>query len=78
MQKFEGFGWNEACRSTDLIFRLITGHAPRMFPVSDFPAVAAVIEDGIARQLHTGIQIYVSRNGLPLLDALIGWRFPPK
>jgi CubicO group peptidase (beta-lactamase class C family) len=47
-----------------------------MFPVSDFPAVAAVIEDGIARQLHTGIQIYVSRNGLPLLDAGFGQATP--
>lgn len=43
-----------------------------MFPVSDFPAVASAIQDGINRQLHTGIQIYVSRNGFPLLNAGFG------
>ena len=49
-----------------------------MFPVSDFPAVAAAIQDGIDRQLHTGIQIYVSRNELPLLDAGFGNATPEK
>jgi CubicO group peptidase (beta-lactamase class C family) len=49
-----------------------------MFPVSDFPAVASAIQDGINRQLHSGIQIYVSRNGLPLLDAGFGKAAPDR
>jgi CubicO group peptidase (beta-lactamase class C family) len=43
-----------------------------MFPVTQFPSVAAAIHDGIARRWHTGVQIYVSLEGLPVLDSAIG------
>ena len=43
-----------------------------MFPIAEFPSVAAAIQDGIDRQLHTGVQIYVSINGIPGIDAAIG------
>ncbi len=47
-----------------------------MFPVADFPAVAATVEDGIKRSLHTGVQIYVSRNCSPVLDSAYGEAAP--
>lgn len=43
-----------------------------MFPVHAFPATAAAIQDGVSRKLHTGVQIYISRNCAVLLDAGMG------
>lgn len=43
-----------------------------MFPDTDFPAIATAIRDGISRSLHTGVQIYVSRNGATVLDSALG------
>lgn len=47
-----------------------------MFAVSDFPHIAAAIQDGIDRQLHTSVQIYISRNGVPILDSALGEASP--
>lgn len=47
-----------------------------MFPIADFPAAAAAVEDGIKRSLHTGVQFYVSRNCSPVLDAAYGEAAP--
>lgn len=49
-----------------------------MFPAVDFPTVAAAIQDGIGRQLHTGVQIYVSRNSVAVLDSASGEAAPGK
>jgi len=43
-----------------------------MSDFQNFPAVAAAIEDGISRSLHTGVQIYVSLNCKPVLNAALG------
>lgn len=37
-----------------------------------FPGVVAAFEEGVARGLHTGLQIYVSVDGVPLLNAGLG------
>lgn len=47
-----------------------------MFPYAEFPSVAAAIQDGIDRRLHTGVQIYVSSNGEAAIDAAIGESAP--
>lgn len=47
-----------------------------MFPVSDFPFIAAAIEAGITRRLHTGVQIYVSYRGVAVLDSALGEAAP--
>lgn len=47
-----------------------------MFPERDFPHTAAAIREGIDRGLHTGIQIYVSHDGVALLDAALGESSP--
>jgi len=47
-----------------------------MFPYSEFPSVAAAIQDGIDRRLHTGVQIYVSSNGEVAINAAIGESAP--
>lgn len=41
-----------------------------------FPQTYAVIQEGIERQLHTGCQLYVSRDGKPVVDAGIGLSSP--
>jgi CubicO group peptidase (beta-lactamase class C family) len=43
-----------------------------MFPSAEFPSVAAAIQEGISRGLHTGVQIYVSLNSQPILDSALG------
>ena len=40
--------------------------------MSDFPRTTAVVQHGIDRSLHTGVQIYVSVAGQPVLDAGVG------
>ena len=47
-----------------------------MFPYPEFPSVAAAIQDGTDRRLHTGVQIYVSSNGEVAIDAAIGESAP--
>lgn len=47
-----------------------------MFPFADFPFLAAAIQDGIQRQLHTGIQVYISQNCRPLLNSAMGEATP--
>jgi CubicO group peptidase (beta-lactamase class C family) len=42
----------------------------------EFSAVRAAIDEGIRRNLHTGVQIYVSVNGRVLLDAGFGEAAP--
>lgn len=37
-----------------------------------FPGVVAAFEEGVARGLHTGLQIYVSIDGVPLLNSGLG------
>lgn len=37
-----------------------------------FPGITSAIQQGIARQLHTGVQIYVSLDSQPVLDTGIG------
>jgi len=41
-----------------------------------FPKVVAAFEDGVARGLHTGLQIYVSVDCVPLLNAGLGCAAP--
>lgn len=43
-----------------------------------FPSVVAAIQDGIQRSLHTGVQIYVSVNSRPVLNAGVGEAAPGK
>ncbi len=43
---------------------------------ADFPNAHAVIVQGIERGLHTGSQVYVSRNGRVLADAAVGHSQP--
>ena len=43
-----------------------------MFPSNEFPSVAAAIQEGISRGLHTGVQIYVSLTSQPVLDSALG------
>lgn len=43
-----------------------------MFPSNEFPSVAAAIQEGISRGLHTGVQIYVSLNSRTVLDSALG------
>lgn len=40
--------------------------------VSGYPRVSAVIQDGIQRGLHTGLQLYVSIDGQPMIDGGYG------
>ena len=47
-----------------------------MFPVTQFPSVAAAIHHGIERRWHTGVQIYASLSGTPVLDSAIGEAAP--
>ena len=47
-----------------------------MFPSTVFPSVAGAIQDGINRQLHTGMQIYASLNGSIMLDSAFGEAAP--
>ncbi len=47
-----------------------------MFPYSEFPSIAAAIQDGIDRRLHTGLQMYVSSNGEVAINAAIGESAP--
>ncbi|MCA9012626.1 MAG: beta-lactamase family protein [Planctomycetaceae bacterium] len=49
-----------------------------MFPTAEFPTVAAAIQDGIDRQLHTGVQIYVSLGNSIVLDSAIGNAAPDR
>ena len=49
-----------------------------MFPSAEFPTVADAIQDGIDRQLHTGVQIYVSLRGSVVLDSAIGKAAPDR
>ncbi len=41
-----------------------------------FAALKNAIDEGIRRNLHTGIQIYISQHGVPLLDAGFGEAAP--
>lgn len=43
-----------------------------MFPSAEFPSVAAAIQEGISRGLHSGVQIYVSRDSRAVLDSALG------
>lgn len=43
-----------------------------MFAWTELPAVAAGIQEGIDRRLHTGVQIYVSLDGKVVMDSAIG------
>lgn len=43
-----------------------------MFPSAKFPSVAAAIQEGISRGLHTGVQVYVSLNSRAVLDSAYG------
>lgn len=45
-------------------------------PQLAFPAVHAAIQDGIRRQLHHGVQIYVSHRLVPKLNSAIGQSAP--
>lgn len=47
-----------------------------MFPSSTFPILAAAIQYGIDRRLHTGIQVYVSVDGATVLDSALGKSAP--
>jgi CubicO group peptidase (beta-lactamase class C family) len=49
-----------------------------MFPSAEFPTVADAIQDGIDRQLHTGVQIYVSLRGSVVLDSALGNAAPDR
>ncbi len=40
---------------------------------SEFPRAAAAIQNGIDRQFHTGVQLYVSVNGRPVINDAIGF-----
>ena len=43
-----------------------------MFPRTELPSVAAAIQDGIDRRLHTGLQIYISLDSVSVVDSAIG------
>lgn len=43
-----------------------------MTEFADFPALQSAFAEGHRRGLHTGLQIYVSRDGQPLLDSALG------
>ena len=47
-----------------------------MFPYAEFPSVAAAVQDGIDRRLHTGVQLYASVNGQAVVNAAIGESSP--
>lgn len=47
-----------------------------MSDFQNFPAVAAAVDDGLRRSLHTGVQIYVSLNGNAVLNAAMGEASP--
>ena len=49
---------------------------PHLFPFSEFPATATAIQEGIDRKLHTGVQIYIARNGTTVLDLAMGEAAP--
>lgn len=42
------------------------------WPLADFPTLQAVLQEGSHRQLHTGVQLYVSLRGNPVLDCGFG------
>ena len=44
--------------------------------MQEFPGVTGAIFDGIHRNLHTGVQVYVSLDGQPVLDAGFGMAAP--
>ena len=45
-----------------------------MFSSTEFPLIASAIQDGIDRQLHTGVQIYVSLDSAVVVAAPHGLR----
>ena len=45
-----------------------------MFPRTELPSVAAAIQDGIDRRLHTGLQIYIS---LDSVSVVVSGRLKP-
>ena len=47
-----------------------------MFSSTGFPLIASAIQDGIDRQLHTGVQIYVSLESAVVVDSAIGEAAP--
>lgn len=49
---------------------------PMTLGLDRFPSVVAAIQDGIQRSLHTGVQIYVSINARPVLNAAVGEAAP--
>ena len=47
-----------------------------MISWTELPSVASGIQDGIDRQLHTGVQIYVSLDSVVVIDSAIGEAAP--
>ncbi len=47
-----------------------------MFSSTEFPLITSAIQDGIDRQLHTGVQIYVSLDSAVVVDSAIGEAAP--
>jgi len=46
------------------------------FPANLFPRTSRIIQQGIAEQLHRGVQLYISRDGQVLVDAALGENVP--
>ncbi|MEJ7592229.1 MAG: serine hydrolase domain-containing protein [Planctomycetaceae bacterium] len=49
-----------------------------MLPWTELPSVAVVIQEGIDRRLHTGLQIYVSLRNVVVIDSAFGEAAPAR
>lgn len=63
-------------RSSRLAYTDDNGSIHRAKFVYDFPALTSAVEDGIRRRLHTGVQVFVSVDGEPVVDAGFGESSP--